>query len=142
MTAAVLVVTGLITEGAAQAGDRVEQVKEAERERFAAMVAPDLEALSAALADDLTYAHSNGTVQDKPALLAALSSGDLDYLSLKPREQDVRLEGRLAVVTGVADVRVVVEGRELSVVLRYTDVYRRSAGRWQLIAWQSTRLPE
>ena len=32
------------------------------------------------------------------------------------------------------------EDRQFGV--RYTDVYLRRSGRWQLLAWQSTRLPD
>jgi hypothetical protein len=36
----------------------------------------------------------------------------------------------------------VVAGEEQKIHLRYTDVWAKRAGAWQMVAWQSTRLPE
>jgi hypothetical protein len=32
------------------------------------------------------------------------------------------------------------EGRDLSLELRFTDVYVQRGGRWQMVAWPSTRI--
>jgi hypothetical protein len=33
-------------------------------------------------------------------------------------------------------------GRPNSFGVRFTDVYANKGGRWQMVTWQSTRLPE
>jgi hypothetical protein len=45
------------------------------------------------------------------------------------------------VITGMARTIALVAGRESSTVLRYTDLWVERNGRWQMVAWQSTRIP-
>src|SRR5262245_64705019 len=66
------------------AASRASEILALDDERFAAMTAGDRAAIERLLADDLTYVHSNGTVDDKASLLEALSSGKLRYLEIDP----------------------------------------------------------
>jgi Domain of unknown function (DUF4440) len=111
-----------------------------EARRFKALVEGDLVTLDRMLADDLTYTHATGWTQSKSELLESLRSGKLRYLSIEPANEKVRAYGTTAVGTGRAVFKVRLEGKELNVQLRFIDVYVRRHGRWQLVAWQSTRL--
>lgn len=109
--------------------------------RFAAMVAGDLDALGGMLADDLTYAHSDGRVESKEQLLASLAGGALAYLAIESEgESAIRRYGggEVGVITGAGRFRVRLGEREGEVVLRYTSVYVRRDGRWLLAAWHSS----
>ena len=68
-------------------------VRAVERLRFDAMVARDLRALDTLLADDLTYTHTTGRVDDKRALLADLDAGRLVYDSIVPSDVRIRVYG-------------------------------------------------
>jgi ketosteroid isomerase-like protein len=118
-----------------------ESVEQVERRRFAAMVAQDIAVLEPLLADDLTYGHSNGEFQDKAQFLATVRDGRLRYEAIGVQELEVRQYGEVAIVTG----RILISGRAgdqpVRLNLRYTDAYVNRDGRWQLVAWQSTRLP-
>lgn len=142
-------VTALATVGVAQTASREagrasqteRQLIDTERQRFAAMVAADIGALERLLADELTYTHTTGTTDSKAELLASLSSGTLKYLSIEPQEMRARPYGEAGVVTGRAAMKVRAGGQELALRIAFTDVYVRRDGRWQMVAWQSTRLP-
>ena len=54
----------------------------------------------------------------------------------------VRIYGDAAVVTGSAEIKVSSGGRLLEFSILFTDVYAKQEGRWQMVAWQSTRKPE
>lgn len=142
-----LFVSSLATLGAAEtpspeAGRAVErQLIDAERQRFAAMVEADVGTLERLLADELTYTHTTGTTDTKTELLASLSSGTLKYLSIEPEDMRARPYGEVGVVTGRAAMKVRAGGQELAFRIAFTDVYVRRDGRWQVVAWQSTRLP-
>ena len=118
-----------------------ESVEQVERRRFAAMVAQDIAALEPMLAKELTYGHSNGEFQDKAQFLDTIRNGRLRYEAIGVQELAVRTYEKLAIVTG----RILISGRAgdqpVMLNLRYTDVYVNRDGRWQLVAWQSTRLP-
>ena len=53
----------------------------------------------------------------------------------------MRVYGATAILNGTAKLSVVSEGQPKDVHVRFTDVWAERAGRWQLIAWQSTKLP-
>lgn len=115
----------------------------ADDQRFAAMVRADTAALRTRLADDLAYTHTTGARQDKAEFLHTLASGQLRYRSIAPSERTVRFLGAEgAVVVGRSNMQVESGGKVLAFAIRYLAVYRRVAREWQLVAWQSTRLPD
>lgn len=119
----------------------IDELRAVERARVDAMVAADVATLERLFADELQYGHSNGNVQAKPALLATLRDGSLDYLSMRVRSLDVRPYAGGAVATGVADVEATAGPRRLNGALRWLAVYVQRDERWQLVAYQSTSLP-
>jgi ketosteroid isomerase-like protein len=133
----------LLGPGRAGAADATEDaVRKAEEARFAATVKADFAALDSLLADDLTYTHSNTKVETKKELLDLMRSGHYKYNALQPEDLRVRAYGDTAVINGTAAVDVVSGGNLLKLKVRFTDVWVKRGGRWQLVAWQSTRIPE
>jgi hypothetical protein len=117
----------------------------AEQTRVAALDAQDVPTLEKLLADDLTYVHASGKVDTKATYLAAIRSGQLHYYSWQPRSMQVRALGKdAAVINGEYAVRVAdtrVQPRPFDINIFILSVYARRDGRWQQIAWQSTRDP-
>ena len=110
--------------------------------RFKAMVRSDLTALRMALADSLTYTHSSGVHDTKAQFLDSLTLGQLRYTSIIPEARSVRVEGGAGLVTGTARMEVTARGHDTRFRIRYLAVYVKAPGRWQMVAWQSTRVPE
>ena len=125
-----------------QSGDIEQQILQLEQQRMHAMMDADAETLNRVLADDLTYIHTNAALDSKESFIGALSSGALNYESIASTEAQVRVYGDTAVVTGNGDVRVTSNGRRNRFSIRYTDVYAQRDGRWQMVAWHATRMPE
>lgn len=117
------------------------EVLEVQARRFQAMTEADADELDTILADDLTYTHTTGNTQTKSAFLSALASG-LVYESIEPSEVQVRIYGSVAVVTGNSAMRVSAGEQQFALSIRFVEVYRQQADTWQLVAWQSTRMPE
>ena len=92
------------------------EVRDLEARRFRAMTERDVPALERLLSGDLVYTHASGWRQTKAEFLAAL------------------------LVTGRASGKVRSKGQELNVELLYLEAYVKQDGRWQLAAWESTRL--
>ena len=137
------VAAGAASTGAAEAPPS-DALAATHARRFEAMVGRDLDALGELLADELTYAHSNGKVETKEEFLAALESGALQYLEIAAAgESTIRRygDGTVGVITGPARVRVRIGEREGEVTLVYTSVYVHRDGRWQLVAWHSSAVP-
>lgn len=113
---------------------------EADRARFEAQVKGDVAALDKLLASDLTYVHSSGVVETKDEFVAAIKSGKYKYKSIVPEGVTVRSHGDTALVHGKATIEAVSSGRDVHVVLVFTDVWVKRDGRWQMVSWHSTRL--
>jgi ketosteroid isomerase-like protein len=117
------------------------EIRQRETRRFEAMVRGDVAALEDILSDDLRYTHANAVFETKAEFIGKIKTGQLKYESFAPEDLSVRVYGTAGVVTGVARVRVQVKGEQLSFQLRFTDVYVKKGDRWQMVAWQATRLP-
>jgi ketosteroid isomerase-like protein len=122
-------------------GAAAEAVKAAETARFKAQTSNDFTALGQLLADDLVYTHSSAAVDDKASYIESMRSGTVKYESIEPRDVQVRVYGTTAVITGAGRFRVTARGEALDNQLRYTDVWVLRDGRWQMVSWQSTRIP-
>ena len=129
------------TKGRAEATAEPE-VKAAEAARFAAMIRGDLRALDTLLASDLTYTHTDGERQNKVAFEQMLRSGELRYLGAEPESVAVRVYGNTALADGISRMRVRLASGDASFTIRFLEAYCRRRGHWELVAWQSTKLPD
>ncbi len=111
-----------------------------ERQRFEAMTTKNTAALEVMLSDQLTYTHSNGLIEDKQQHLENIRTGKLQYRSIQPEEMKLRFYRRTVVGTGIVNVTGVLNEKEFSIQLRYTDIYVKQKGKWRLAAWQSLKL--
>ena len=122
--------------------DNGQLVIDLDRKRMDAMARKDLAALNALISDDLVYTHSTARLDTKQSLLGAMESGATVYTSVAPSEVKAQDLGDTVVLTGSARIGVLSQGRPNSFAVRFTDVWSNKAGKWQMVAWQSTRLPE
>ena len=135
-----IVMALLLTAVTMSAQDRSEDVRLFVTQRFDAMVRNDLKTLADCLADEVTYTHTTGESQTKTQFLEMLRTGSVKYEQIEPAELNVRLFGETAVVTGRSTMHVQSQGRPLVFQIRFIDVEVRHNGRWQMVAWQATRL--
>jgi len=109
-----------------------------EDRRIEAMVKGDVKALEEILADDLVYTHTTARLDTKASFIDAVKTGRSNYKSVEREDVKVRQFGDTAVVTGHAKFHV----GDNKFEARYTDVYVKRNGAWQMVAWQSTRIPD
>ena len=112
-----------------------------DRQRMAAMVAKDYARLEALIGDDLIYTHSSARMDTKASLIGAMKSGATVYTGADPSEVKAQDLGDTVVLTGVARMQVVSNGTPNAFTIRFTDVWAKRAGGWQMTTWQSTKLP-
>ena len=113
-----------------------------DKKRMDAMGAKDIATLNAAIADDLIYTHSSARMDTKATLIGAMESGATVYTSVVPSDVVAQDLGDTVVLTGVAAIGVMSGGKPNSFRVRFTDVYAKRGGAWQMVAWQSTRLAD
>jgi len=122
--------------------DTGQEIIALDKQRMDAMCQRDIAALKTLLADDLVYTHSSARVDTKQSLLGGMEAGTTVYTSIEPSEVRAQAFGDAVVLTGIAQISVSSNGRPLNFGVRFTDVYVNTGGQWQMVAWQSTRLPE
>ena len=116
-------------------------VLDQESRRFEAMTKADTIQLGPMLADELVYVHSNALVESKKDHLSAISARKLVYEKMTREEASVRFYGKTALINGKLKVKGILNGNAFEVRLLYVTVYRKKRGMWQLVHWQSTRIP-
>src|SRR4051795_1659742 len=113
-----------------------------DKKRMQAMAQKDFSTLNAVLADDLIYTHSSARLDTKQSLIGNMESGSTVYTAVEPSDVKAQDLGDVVVLTGSCRISVMAQGRPNSFSVRFTDIYANKGGRWQMVAWQSTRLPE
>jgi ketosteroid isomerase-like protein len=113
-----------------------------DKKRMAAMAQKDIKTLNELIADDLIYTHSSARLDTKQSLIGNMESGSTVYTSVVPSDVKAQDMGDTVVLTGSCRISVNAGGRPNSFGVRFTDVYANKGGRWQMVTWQSTRLPD
>jgi ketosteroid isomerase-like protein len=113
-----------------------------DKRRMEAMARQDLRTLDELISDDLVYTHSSARLDSKRSLIEAMESGKTVYTAVVPSDVKAQDYGDTVVLTGAARISVNSGGNAMNFGVRFTDVYVNKDGHWQMVAWQSTRLPE
>src|SRR5690242_12105920 len=113
-----------------------------DRKRMTAMAEKDIATLNELIADDLIYTHSSARLDTKQSLIGNMQSGSTVYQSVVPSDVKAQDLGDSVVLTGVARIKVTSGGKPMDFGVRFTDVYANRGGKWQMVTWQSTKLPD
>ena len=129
------------SSGAVESGEAVERELGALVQRYNdAQVKRDRRTLETLWADDYLYTHSNGAVMNKAQDIADTMSGDMTWTAARLDDLRVRVYGDVGIVTG----RLTMEGtakQYASGARRFTDIFVKRDGRWQLVGGQTTLPP-
>ncbi|AQG79050.1 nuclear transport factor 2 family protein [Spirosoma montaniterrae] len=126
----------------AQSSAAETEVMNAEKARFAAQVKKDYPTLDKLIGDDLYYQHSNGEIDTKASFIQGIKDGKRNYDDIKIEESKVRLYENTAIINAVCIYyRKDKDGNPNDLHLRYTDVWVKRKGGWQMVTWQSFKLP-
>ena len=119
-----------------------QMVIDLDKKRMTAMAQKDIATLKLLLSDDLVYTHSTARLDTKQSLIGNMESGSTVYTAVEPSEVKAQDLGDAVVLTGSCRISVMSQGRPNSFSVRFTDVYDNKGGQWQMVTWQSTRLPD
>jgi len=136
-----LVFLTLIAAAALSAQKDADAVKAADKAWAEATVKGDKAALTALLAEDLTYVHSTGETDTRQMFIDNLSNGVRKYTKIQHENMDVRVYGNTAVLQAAAQIETVQKGKTAGAHLRFIHVWVRQGGKWRMVAHQSLRLP-
>lgn len=113
-----------------------------ESKRAALMTGGDVDGFAAILSDDLYYAHSSGSSDNKSTFMEKFQNGVFVYHKVETRLEAVVWLGQdVFQANGVLILEARVGGVERRMQAIYLVVWRRKGGVWQLVAHQTTILP-
>ena len=106
----------------------------------ASIIKKDRATMERLYANDYSYTHSNGTVLNKTQEIEAIMSPDQAWTAHKTDDLKARIYGNVAVVTGrntlTGSSKLYASGPR-----RFTEVWFKRNGRWQMVGGQSTLVP-
>ena len=113
----------------------VEQViRQLDHERIQAQIGANAKALERIYANDFIGIGPSGTVRTKPQVISDFTSGDLKFQSITTDDVRVRVYRDAAVETGRSTMIGQDKGKAVPRDNRFTRVWIKQAGRWQLVA--------
>jgi ketosteroid isomerase-like protein len=107
---------------------------------YAALLTRDWDALSLLYAEDYTLVRSDGSTLGKAEVLSDLKSESLIFKAIELRNEQVRLGGPMAILTGESLAVSERDGVESHSHNRLTAVYIKSGTSIHLLHFQSTEI--
>jgi ketosteroid isomerase-like protein len=109
-----------------------------------AYVSGDAEKLASILSRDYVQTNTRARVTDKAEEVSDLRIGTFRYEKFETTQLKVHLYGDAAVVTGLIAAKGTdtAFGKTIQGHMRMTDTFIRQDGRWQVVASQTTLVPE
>ncbi|HYN25496.1 MAG TPA: nuclear transport factor 2 family protein [Pyrinomonadaceae bacterium] len=136
---------GQMTSKKANANQKVDSVEQAvtqmEEELRVAISKGDTKAYARLVGDDYVFTNHDAVIRTKAQMVSAYDSGSIKYESVMFDEIKVHVYGDTAVVTGRNTAKGLDNGKDIGGQFRYTRVYVKRQGKWQLVATQATRIP-
>ncbi len=125
-----------------QKADSVEQaVMQMEEELRVAISKNDTKTYGRLVGDHYVFTNHDAVIRTKAQMVSAYDSGSIKYESVMFDEIKVHVYGDTAVVTGRNTAKGLDNGKDIGGQFRYTRVYVKRQGKWQLVATQATRIP-
>lgn len=111
-------------------------------ERDQAIQKADTAAIDRIYADDYIATSATGLVRTKAQVMEDLKSGAIKLESISSDDIEVRVHGDTAIVTGRMTSKGTDRGREISGQRRFTQVYMKKNGRWQIVAFHYSQIAQ
>jgi ketosteroid isomerase-like protein len=107
-----------------------------------AQIAANAEALASLCANELSYSHSDGRVEDKATFIANATNGKSKVLSLEYQDVKIAVVGPAAIVRfhWVGEAESVPDGKKSSTNLHILMNWQKQGADWKLLSRGSTKL--
>jgi ketosteroid isomerase-like protein len=119
-----------------------EQVEQLEAQWKQAMLDDDVSAMDKLLAEDYLGVTAGGDLVTKSQQLDRMRNRKLTVTKLDTSDIKVKLIGQIAIVTSLAQLEAVAEGKTVNGQYRYQRVYQRlPSGSWKITSFVASRIP-
>ena len=105
-----------------------------------AMVSGDRMSLENIAAEQLSYGHSSGLVENKAAFVEKIASGNSDFISISLSDQSIVISGKTAVVRHKLDAVTNDGGKPGEAHIKVLLVWQKQGKQWKLLARQAVKI--
>ena len=106
-----------------------------------ALIDPTKENLDHIALDELTYGHSNGTIQNKAEFEEVLLSKKSDFVTIDLTDQTIKVVGNTAWVRHTLTATTNDGGKPGAAHLYVLTVWMKQKGQWRMLARQAVKVP-
>lgn len=105
-----------------------------------AMLNKDISQLEALTAENLTYGHSSGKIQDRKDFISDIESGKSAFKKLEMLNQTITLSGDVALVRHHFSAQAIKGSELVPTEIENLQVWQKQHGKWLLVGRQAFRL--
>jgi hypothetical protein len=92
-------------------------------------------------AEELSYGHSSGKIEDKKEFMERLITGNSDFITIQLSDQTIRVVDNIAIVRHKLVAEAMDNGKPTNPNLSVMLIFQKQKGKWKLLARQATKLP-
>jgi hypothetical protein len=105
-----------------------------------AMIQADGKALRKLTANELSYGHSSGRVENQEEFINNLANGSSDFVSIDLQDQTISMVGNTAIVRHILSAKTNDSGKPGKVRIGVMLIWQKMDANWQLLARQAFKL--
>jgi hypothetical protein len=105
-----------------------------------AIIDADKNVLESLTAEELSYGHSGGKVENKTQFITALTSSAVDFSSIDITDQTIKLAGKNAIVRNIFSAKLTNDGKPVELKIGNIMVWQKVKGKWKLLARQGYKI--
>ena len=102
-----------------------------------AMLHKDIPELNALTAENLTYGHSSGKIQDKQAFIADIETGKSAFKTLEMQNQTITVSGDVALVRHHFSAQALKGTEVVPTEIENFQIWQKQNGKWLLVGRQA-----
>ena len=118
--------------------DTEREIRKLQMEYDKAALEQDAAAYDRLFADDFTLTQAGGKITTRAETIAAAKAGDTKMQEGRSDDIKVRVYGNTTIVTCRWTEKSITKGKPFSGALRYTTVWVKKNGKWQIVSDQGT----
>ncbi|WPN60739.1 nuclear transport factor 2 family protein [Pseudomonas sp. P9_31] len=105
-----------------------------------AMLNKDIPQLQALTAENLTYGHSSGKIQDRKDFIADIETGKSAFKTLEMQNQTITVSGDVALVRHHFSAQAIKGAEIVPTEIENFQIWQKQDGKWLLVGRQAFRL--
>lgn len=105
-----------------------------------ATISQDKTMLDKLTAEELSYGHSTGLVENKTAFIKNILSGTTKFFQINNADQTTNLADDVAIVRNICSIKGTKDGAPLDIKIGILMIWKKAGTDWKLVARQGYKL--